>query len=182
MGGMLLVILLATAFYATRYRKVGPNQALIISGRSRLVRDPQTGEQQIVGHRIVSGGGTFVWPVIERVDVLSLEAIPFDFVLPARFGDGQEAMVQGETQIAVETDKAAIARAATRLLNKTPAETTELARQLLTGAIRAYAAQTTVDEMRASPAFAAEQIARAWRARLAEVGLTCLTLDILEIG
>src|SRR5207247_2915881 len=54
--------------WASRYVKVGPSQVLIVSGRQRQLPDGTR-----VGFRLVKGGGTFVFPVVEKVDVLSLE-------------------------------------------------------------------------------------------------------------
>ncbi|NLF74613.1 MAG: flotillin family protein, partial [Chloroflexi bacterium] len=58
---LLLFILFAlVAVYASRVRKVGPNEVLVISGRRR--RNPETGE--IEPYRIVKGGRAFIWPVL----------------------------------------------------------------------------------------------------------------------
>jgi flotillin len=181
-GGMLFVMLITSFFYATRYKKVAPNQVMIISGSRRPVRDPQTGEQQIVGCRIVNSGGSFVLPIIERVDTLSLEVIQFDFGIDGQFHDGTRARIQGQAQIAIGQDKTAIYQAATRLLNKTESEIADLARQMLDQTVRAHVAQTTATEMRAALQPVAEQIAQAWQSRLEKLGLTCMLFDIVRIN
>ena len=57
----LVVVFLAFGLvFSNRYRKVGPNEVLVISG-GRKKKDGQA-------FRIVRGGGTFVWPAIERID------------------------------------------------------------------------------------------------------------------
>ena len=66
--GMALVLFIFIGILASRYVKVGPNQVLIVSGRRLQLPDGRS-----VGFRIVNGGGTFVFPVIERADVFSLE-------------------------------------------------------------------------------------------------------------
>src|SRR5579885_605908 len=74
-----------------RYRKVGPNEALIISGR---------GEQP----RIVSGGGTFVVPIVEKADVLSLEVLTIDVHTPDVYtAQGVTVEVDGVAQLKVDT-------------------------------------------------------------------------------
>src|SRR5690606_26250406 len=74
---LLLFILFAlVAVYASRVRKVGPNEVLVISGRRR--RNPETGE--IEPYRIVKGGRAFIWPVLERVDLLSLEIMTIEVI------------------------------------------------------------------------------------------------------
>jgi flotillin len=68
--GLVLVLFVFLAIWAGRYVRVGPNQALVISGRQRILPDGQK-----VGVRFITGGGTFVLPVIEQVAVLSLDVI-----------------------------------------------------------------------------------------------------------
>jgi regulator of protease activity HflC (stomatin/prohibitin superfamily) len=65
--GIAVVIVVVLMFILSRWRKVGPNEALIISG---------IGKRR--GFRIVQGGGTFVWPVLEQVQRLSLEIMTLD--------------------------------------------------------------------------------------------------------
>jgi len=135
----------------------------------------------VVGYRIVKSGSTFIWPVIERVDSLSLELIPLDFIVAARDREGKDVKVQGQARIAVGQDEAAIYRAATLFLGKAPAEVADLVHPMLAQEIRAHATRTTVAEMQTSRTVA-DLIAQTWGARLAEVGLTCLALDVERFG
>src|SRR5215468_10204741 len=68
--GIVVVVIIFLAIWASRYTKVGPNQVLIVSGRKHRITDAD-GTVQYRGFRVVKGGGTFVIPVIEKVDVLS---------------------------------------------------------------------------------------------------------------
>ena len=73
----LFVFFMFIGIWASRYTKVGPNQVLVISGRKHRMVDPD-GTARDVGFRIVKGGGVFVWPVYEKVDILSLELLTID--------------------------------------------------------------------------------------------------------
>lgn len=59
-----LVILMIFLIVARMYRKVGPNQALIVYGFG--------------GTRIVQGGGAIVLPLVQSCQELSLELMSFD--------------------------------------------------------------------------------------------------------
>ena len=63
--GLLLMLFIFFIMFVSRYTKVGPNEVLIVSGRSHKVVDAQ-GRTKSVGFRVVNGGGTFVWPIFER--------------------------------------------------------------------------------------------------------------------
>ena len=50
--------------------------------REKAHHQRRPGEEQTVGFRFVKGGGTFVWPIFERSDLLSLEIITLDVNTP----------------------------------------------------------------------------------------------------
>src|SRR5438105_15401994 len=76
-AGLIIVVIIFMAIWASRYIKVGPNEVLIVSGRKHRYADPD-GTVAMRGFRVVKGGGTFVIPVIEKVDRLSLELLTID--------------------------------------------------------------------------------------------------------
>ena len=61
---------------AKRYRKVGPNQVMVISGRRHKAQTAR-GEQDVTGYRIRKGGGAFIFPLLERVDMPTQPPPPF---------------------------------------------------------------------------------------------------------
>src|SRR5512132_1388781 len=81
-GGILFCVFVFFILFAARYTKVGPNEVLIVSGRTHRVVDARGGEKE-VGFRIKKGGGTFVWPVFEKAELLSLELMTIDVKTPS---------------------------------------------------------------------------------------------------
>src|SRR4029077_8456623 len=75
--GIVVVVIIFLAIWASRYAKVGPNEVLVVSGRKHRYADPD-GTVQMRGFRVVKGGGTFVIPVIEKMDTLSLELLTIE--------------------------------------------------------------------------------------------------------
>jgi flotillin len=80
-AGIVFVVFVFTAVWASRYTKVGPNEVLIISGRQHRYADGE-GKSTVRGFRIVKGGGTFIIPVVEKADILSLELLTIDVQTP----------------------------------------------------------------------------------------------------
>src|SRR5690606_32179459 len=111
-------ILLAILFaYSSRVKKVGPNEVLVISGRGEGRRDAGQMESK---YRIVTGGRTFVWPVLERVDNLSLELMTIDVTTPdVPTIQGVPVTVDGVAQIKIGSDENSIRTASIQLLSKT---------------------------------------------------------------
>jgi len=74
-GVIILVIAIILVILAKQYRKVGPNEVLIIAGgRKRTIAGPD-GSKIKVGYRYRLGGGTFVIPFIETVYRLPMDVI-----------------------------------------------------------------------------------------------------------
>src|SRR6185436_8876476 len=73
-GAFLFVFFLFVGIWASRYRKVGPDEVMIVSGRKYEMITPE-GKKTFAGFRIVRGG-TFVWPIYEQAQTLSLKLIP----------------------------------------------------------------------------------------------------------
>ena len=109
-----VVLVLLFILIMSRYTKVGPNQVLVVSGRKHRLEDGS-----LVGFRIVKGGGTFVWPVLEKVDVLSLELLTIDVQTPEVYtSKGVPVKVDGVAQIKVKGDDISIRTSAEQFLGK----------------------------------------------------------------
>ena len=80
------------AFFAylvirVRYKKAGPDEALIVFGRRKLLGKKVRSEKgEVEGFRIIRGGGTFVWPAWEQYEVLSLRMMTLEVDLPQGVG------------------------------------------------------------------------------------------------
>src|ERR1051325_3188559 len=79
--GLVFVVFVFLMVGASRYTKVGPNQVLVVSGRKYKLTDAD-GTGHTRGFRIVKGGGSFIVPVLENVDILSLELLTIDVQKP----------------------------------------------------------------------------------------------------
>nr|BFF09851.1 hypothetical protein GCM10025699_11540 [Microbacterium flavescens] len=67
---LIIAVLGLITFIARRIRRVPPNEALVIVGRG--AGKPAPGESGI-GQRVVIGGRTFVWPILQQGFSISLE-------------------------------------------------------------------------------------------------------------
>ena len=72
---------------------------MVISGRKHTVENTK-GQQEITGFRIRKGGGAFIFPLLERVDILSLEVMTLDFTTPEVYTKpGVPIVVDGVAQV-----------------------------------------------------------------------------------
>ncbi|HMA36020.1 MAG TPA: flotillin family protein, partial [Chloroflexia bacterium] len=61
-----VIVVVVLAAFTTMFRKVGPNEAMIVYGWG--LRES----------RVVKGGGTIVFPMVQTARMLSLELMSFD--------------------------------------------------------------------------------------------------------
>src|SRR5258706_775395 len=179
--GIVFVFFVFLAFGAGRYTKVGPNQVLVVSGRKHSYRDPD-GTVQSRGFRIVKGGGTFVIPVLEKVDVLSLELLTIDVQTPEVYtSKGVPVKVDGVAQIKVKGDDVSIATASEQFLSKGTDDIKNIAMQTLEGHLRAILGTMTVEEIYQNRDAFASKVQEVAAGDMANMGLGIVSFTIRDI-
>ena len=176
-----VVIIIGIAVVLSRYTKVGPNQVLVVSGRKHRFRDV-SGVDQVRGFRIVKGGGTFVYPVVEKVDVLSLELVTIDVQTPEVYtSKGVPVRVDGVAQIKVKGDDISISTAAEQFLGKSTDEIRNIATQTLEGHLRAILGTLTVEEIYQNRDAFASKVQEVAAGDMANMGLSIVSFTIRDI-
>src|SRR6266404_1200892 len=180
-AAFLFVFFMFVAIWASRYTKVGPNQVLVISGRRHRIADPD-GTVRDVGFRIVKGGGVFVWPVYEKVDILSLELLTIDVQTPEVYtSKGVPVKVDGVAQIKVKGDDISIATASEQFLSKGTEEIKNIAMQTLEGHLRAILGTMTVEEIYQNRDAFASKVQEVAAGDMANMGLGIVSFTIRDI-
>lgn len=180
--GLALILIIFIAYIASRFKKVGPNQALIISGRSHTWVDPKTKQRVRRGFRIVKGGGAVIWPVVERVDALSLELLTLDVLVTRGYTkEGVPVTVEGVAQIKVKGDEVSIATAAEQFLSKRADEMRNIALQTLEGHLRAILGTLTPEQINSDRDAFAQEVQSVSAADLTKMGLEIVSFTVKEI-
>jgi flotillin len=181
-AAFLFVFFMFIGIWASRYTKVGPNQVLVISGRKHHMTDPD-GTGRDVGFRIVKGGGVFVWPVYEKVDILSLELLTIDVQQEQDVytSKGVPVRVDGVAQIKVKGDDVSIATAAEQFLSKTTDEIKGVAMQTLEGHLRAILGTMTVEDIYQNRDAFASKVQEVAAGDMANMGLGIVSFTIKDI-
>lgn len=180
--GILFVLIVLAGFWANRYKKVGPNQVLVISGRRRVFISPATGKPERVGFRVVKGGGTFIWPVLERIDILSMEILTIEVEVQNVYTvQGVPVHVDGVAQIKIRSDEASIYTAAEQFLSKGPDGIVYVAHETLAGHLRAILGMLTVEEIYKDRDAFAQKVLEVSAGDLANMGLEIVSFVIKDI-
>jgi flotillin len=147
----ILVFVLLIAFAASRYRVANANEALIVAGsKGAKVRDA-TGQAMGAGDkgiRVVVGGGTVVWPLLNRVGRLELTARQIKVILPdAITCQGIKVHVEGVATFKIGRDVESIRNAAERFLGTNPAYIDDIVKNVLEGSLRSIVGTLTIEEL-----------------------------------
>src|SRR5579883_1675107 len=140
-GWVIVAAILALAFVlstiaASLYQKCSPNQAMIISGMSKIPT-------------VAVGGGAFIVPFLQMRNDLSLEVMTIEVASQAPFitKNGVPIFVEGVAQVKVEGNDEAIRTAAEQFLGKSDDEIKSIAHESLVGHLRAILGTMTVEEL-----------------------------------
>ncbi len=182
-GGVLGTLLAVGMFFASRYEKVGPNEVLIVSGRKGVYVIPETGKRIEKNFKIYHGGGTFVFPVREKVNKMSVELMTLEIRTPEFFTKvGVPIVVDGIAQIKVlSDDPVSTLTAAEMFLSKTPREMNEIAHQMMQGHLRAVISTMPFEEIHANPEAFAQAVQKLTAMDLANMGIQVVSFTIREI-
>ncbi len=180
--GVLFTFFVLAGFYASRYKKVGPNQVLVVSGRRREMINPVTGQRERVGFRVVKGGGTFIIPVLERVDILSMEILTIEVEVRSVYTvEGVPVHVDGVAQIKIRGEDVSIYTAAEQFLSKGPEGIVYVAHETLAGHLRAILGMLTVEEIYKDRDAFAQKVLEVSGGDLANMGLEIVSFVIKDI-
>src|ERR1700683_3867610 len=169
-GGLsVLGLLLIMAVLAKLFRKAGPHEALIIYG--------------LRGTRIVKGGGTIIYPMIEQCRELSLELMSFD-VAPQQSlytKQGVAVTIEAVAQIKVKSDPESIRTASEQFLTKRPEQREGLIRLVMEGHLRGIIGQLTVEQIVKEPEMVADRMRSTNASDMAKMGLEVISFTIKEV-
>ena len=174
---LVVVLFILLSIFVGRYVKVGPDEALIVSGRRKKLSSGQ-----VVGFRIVKGGATFVWPVLEISKIISLRIMPLDVNSSAYTSQGVQVTVDGIAQVKIDSSQEAIATAAEQFLSLKEDEIKRIATQTLEGHLRSIVGNLTVEEINQNRDAFAQKVQELAAGDLANMGLKIISFTIREIA
>ncbi|WP_042337491.1 flotillin family protein [Bacillus andreraoultii] len=180
--GIVVVLLLALiGVFITKYRTVGPDEALIVTGSylgSKNVNLDESGNKV----KIIRGGGTFVLPVFQRAEPLSLLSSKLEVSTPEVYTEqGVPVMADGTAIIKVGSSIGEIATAAEQFLGKTKQDLENEAREVLEGHLRSILGSMTVEEIYKNRDKFSQEVQRVATQDLAKMGLVIVSFTIKDV-
>lgn len=189
MGMELWIVLAVVAFvllsiigvYVAKYKTVGPDEALIVTGSylgSKTVHTDESGNRI----KIIRGGGTFVLPVFQQSEPLSLLSSKLEVTTPEVYTEqGVPVMADGTAIIKIGGTIPQIATAAEQFLGKTKEDRENEAKEVLEGHLRSILGSMTVEEIYKNRDKFSQEVQRVASHDLAKMGLVIVSFTIKDV-
>lgn len=166
------IVALLVIMIITMWKRVPQDQALIITGLRK---------------KVISGGGGFVIPLLERTDKISLENMKIEVKTDgARTEQGVEIRADGVAVIKVKSDKESILSASeqfnTGKEERTISVIKDTAKDVLEGKLREIISKMTVEEIYKDREVFASQVQEVAAVGLATMGLELKAFTIRDIS
>ena len=138
--GLAATLLGVVITFARNYVKCAPNEVLVVFGKKK-------GDK---GYRLITGGATFVWPIFEAYQRISLDTFQVEFVVEDSPNiDGVPVTVQALANLKISSEAALLANAVERLLElgNDPKRLEQLSRSTLEGQLRMIVGTLKIEEI-----------------------------------
>ena len=160
-------------YWISRYRRCPSNKILVVFG--------QVGGGKSA--KVIHGGGTFVWPVIQHYAYLNLIPLTIDINLKnALSKQNIRVDVPSRFTVAISTDHQSMMNAAERLLGLKKAEIEDLAKDIIFGQLRATIATMDIEEINADRERFEKSVMDNIETELRKVGLSVINVNISDIS
>jgi flotillin len=182
-GAAVVIIAIIIVLLAVQYRKVGPNEALIISGGRKRTIIAYDGAKRRIGYRFRLGGGTFVRPFIEKVDRLPLDVVTLNIKTPEVLTHGGvPILAEAVAQIKIGSTDQAIYQAAEQFLGLGKDGIRDVATSVVEGKVREVVGTMTVEQIYRGRQDFSAHVVQAVKDDFNRMGLVMLSFTLKDIS
>lgn len=182
---VVIIVILGLAFMA-RYKTVGPDEAMIVTGSflgnknvTAEADDPAGGGRKI---KIIRGGGAFIWPIFQQSAYLSLLSHKLDVSTPEVYTEqGVPVIADGVAIIKIGGSVEDVATAAEQFMGKPIEALKSEAQEVLEGHLRAILGTMTVEEVYRNRDRFAQEVQGVAARDLKKMGLQIVSFTIKDV-
>ncbi|WP_092966827.1 flotillin family protein [Agromyces sp. CF514] len=174
---IVIALLSLLVFIARRIRRVPPNEALVIVGRGAGRRDAEAG----IGQRVVIGGRTFVWPILQQGFSISLEQRQIGITVEGVDKNRIKIAIKASINFKVSGTEDGVRRAAQRFLSQQEL-LTEIIKESLEGSLRSIVGDMTIEQIISDRKSLSDRVVAETKTDLVEQGLQVDLLNISDIS
>lgn len=180
-GALALVIILTAWWVLSRYRRCPNDQILVVFGKAGSKKQDVAEGELGFEPKIITSGGTFVWPIIQDYRMMSLLPHEIQPKITGLSSQNIKVTIPVTLITAIGKTKHLMENAAARFLNASSQEINHLIEDILIGEIRAIMATMSIEEINADRNKFLENSKQKIELELNKVGFTILNINIADI-
>ncbi|TWU17845.1 flotillin family protein [Bythopirellula polymerisocia] len=177
-GLAILAAFVAVIFFSTivllktNYKRCSSNQVLVIFGKTKQGQAAKT----------VHGGASFVWPLFQDYEYLSLEPIQIEIPLRGALSiENIRVNVPSVFTVAIGTAPEVMTNAAIRLLQLSTADIRKQAEEIIFGQLRQVVASMGIEDINRDRDAFLQHIQNSVEPELKKIGLVLINVNITDI-
>ena len=188
MTGIFILVVVAAIVAAVvtifrNYKKVAPNEVLIITGRKKTVVKAPDGSEREVGYRFRVGGGAFVNPFTEKAETMKLEVTTVNVKTPEVLtSEGVPILAEAIAQVKIDTGDYSLTLAVEQFLGKGTETIREVVEAVLEGKMRAVIGSLTVEEIYKDRLAFTDKVYAATDHNFSSMGLIMISFALKDIS
>ena len=172
------VVLVVVIWIISWVKVCRPNEALIITGKKQRLPDGRE-----LHTTALTSGRAIAWPIIRKVDRLSLELFEVPISVHNGYSKGGIAMnLEAIANVKISSDRLVLNNAIERFLESDELELRRVAKETLEGHLRGVIADLTPEQVNEDRLKFAESLTRESEEDLNKLGLHLDTLKILHVS
>lgn len=184
-GIIVVLVILTLVGLMSRYRRCASDEILVVFGKAgkKSVTDPTTGKSEtvVLPSKIIHGGGTFVFPIIQDWKKMSLKPIQIQTSVVGVSSQMIKVSIPVTLTTGIGTTDELMQNAASRFLTARPDEISEQIRDILIGEMRSLMATMTIEEINADRVKFLGKAKENIEAELNKVGFCIININNADI-
>ena len=152
-GIVVVLVVLTIIGLMSRYRRCASDEILVVFGKAgkKVQTNPSTGEKEtiILPSKIIHGGGTFVFPVIQDWRKMSLRPIQMQASVTGVSSQNIKVTIPVTLTTGIGQTQDLMQNAASRFLTAQAQEISDQIKDILIGEVRSLMATMTIEEINA---------------------------------
>jgi flotillin len=177
----LLVLYLFGRRIANIYHRIPPSQVMVIYGRGKTIFGGE-GDLERIGVRLVTGGGAFVWPIMEDFGYLDLTVMTIAKAKDEVYTvDGVPIRLDWVAQVQIDSDELSLLTAARAFLGRSREDVKNVIAQTLSANFRAIVGQLTVEDVHRDRDAFVNRVQQLASDDMAAMGVRVISMGIEEI-
>lgn len=180
---VIVLVVLTIIGLLSRYRRCPSDEILVVFGKAgNKVTNPETGESIHAPSKIIHGGGTFVWPVIQDYKNMSLRPIQIQEIVSGLSSQNIKVTIPITLTTAIGVEEYLMQAAASRFLSATESDMKDQIKDILIGETRSLMATMTIEDINANRVKFLDRAKDNIESELNKIGFMIININTADIS